>query len=531
VFLVVGQRGSEARAVARALDAHPDLVVAGAGEIIVPLAFLVQRVSDPPTARRLAADLITSARGFEDGIGRHLDADQVGRALADAPTRLGPLLATLLDAVADAAGAAEAGTLLTVMGNPVLNRTGLYEGGLRLVHVVRDVRSVVADADGHQAPVDIARQWDQANRLFHQRRGGDPTTYHLVRVEDLARHPGRELDRLARFLDVGPRADPPAPDRAPRPALDRPVRAEVEDVAREGLYDFGYVPARWSPRRWLREAGRQGRRVLARARRLVRKGRDRAWALRVPPPWEPPGPADTLAPAWCNVCRWRGPAFAGHQHAESADCPRCGSIARERFHLHGLTPPADGRLTVVEVAPRLRGSRDRAMGRWVDHVVVDDLGAVEQLEEASADRILTAHDLQTVVDPDAALAGLHRVLRPGGQLLLQVPVLSGTTTALDTPAGAAPGTAHWAFGLDLAGRLDQAGFRTEVLVTEELAELATSDPGAWGEATSSGEVDLHGLLEAASTAPLHPIADRPTARRAGWLPPVLFLTFQAEKVA
>ena len=90
MFLVVGQRGSEARLVANALDAHPDLTVAGGGELLLPLAFLLQRVSDPPVARTLAGDLIVADRGFAAGIGRHLDADAVRAVLADAPLAPGP---------------------------------------------------------------------------------------------------------------------------------------------------------------------------------------------------------------------------------------------------------------------------------------------------------------------------------------------------------------------------------------------------------------------------------------------------------
>ena len=99
--------------------------------------------------------------------------------------------------VARAAGVRSAGTMLSVLANPVLNRVGLYEGDVRLLHVVRDARSVVAGSDAHAAAVDIARRWDQANRLFRDRRGGDPATYALVRVEEFLRHPGRVAATVA----------------------------------------------------------------------------------------------------------------------------------------------------------------------------------------------------------------------------------------------------------------------------------------------------------------------------------------------
>jgi hypothetical protein len=541
MFLVVGQPGSESRLVADALSAHPDLVVAGRGELLIPLAFLLQRVSEPVAARRLAAELIVADKHFASGIGAHLRPEQVEEALADSSLRLGPLLGDLYDAVARAAGAKAAGTMLTVLANPVLNRVGLYDGDIRLIQVLRDVRSVAASAGGgHPGPVDLARRWDQANRLFRDRRGGDPSRYGAVRVEDFVRHPGREIDRLAPVLGIEPGpVELPAPAEPPVRALDRVTRREVTAAAREGLFVFGYVPPPRSLRRAAILGWRQGRRVVDRQRRRAELRRAEAWATSAPPPWTPPSEAEALAPAACNICRWTGSGFTGQQHSESADCPRCGSIARERFHLHGLVPDADGRrLRVLETAPRLHGTYARAMERWFDYTELapvapgaplGHLVGIRDQADGSADRLLSAHDLQVVPDPDGLLAQYHRVLAPDGVLLLQVPLLTATSSALPAAATAAPGTARWAFGIDVLDRLDALGFTTELLVTDEFVDLAEGGPDAWAKATNSGEIDLAGVFGAAVARTLTPTADRATARRRGWTPTALFLTVRARK--
>src|SRR3954464_1344796 len=75
--------------------------------------------------------------------------------------------------------------------------------------------------------------------------------------------------------------------------------------------------------------------ILDRARPLADRAGlghhvDRWWAT-TPAPWEPVRAGDLDASVWCNICRWSGPRFDGVEHVESAGCPRCGSIARDRF--------------------------------------------------------------------------------------------------------------------------------------------------------------------------------------------------------
>jgi SAM-dependent methyltransferase len=541
MFLVVGQPGSESRLVADTLDAHPDLVVAGRGDLLMPLAFLLQRVSEPTAARRLAAELIVADKGFATGIGAHLSADEVHALLADAPLRLGPLLSAVYAAVAEAAGARNAGTMLTVLANPVFNRAGLYEGDVRLVQVVRDARTVAAvTSTGSPGPVDLARRWDQANRLFHDRRVAHPAGYAVVRVEDFLRRPDRSVAALAPLLGIPatgrhlpPLAAPPVTPLAPA------TRRQVTEAAREGLFVFGYVPPAGSVRRAAVVGWRKAKALQERRRRNREHRKAQAWAHEAPPPWAPETEAETVAPAACNVCRWTGEGFTGHQHAESADCPRCGTIARERFHLAGLTPPAgEARLRLLETAPRLHGTYAEAMGRWTDYTELEPdhqpgplghLAHIRDLADGAADRIVSAHDLHTVADPDALLGEFHRVLAPSGVLLVQVPLLGAHSEPLPAAETAAPGTARWTLGIDVLDRFAAAGFTSELLVTDEFVDLAEGGPEARAKATSSGEIDLEGVLGAAAGVTLTPIADRATARRRGWAPAVMFVTIRARK--
>ena len=80
-------------------------------------------------------------------------------------------------------------------------------------------------------------------------------------------------------------------------------------------------------------------------------------------------------------------------------------------------PPAVSRLLAVEPEPRLRAlAGRRADGMVVRTEVVD--GTAERLPapDASFDAAVVSLALCSVADPAAALAEVHRVLRPGGRL-------------------------------------------------------------------------------------------------------------------
>jgi SAM-dependent methyltransferase len=114
-------------------------------------------------------------------------------------------------------------------------------------------------------------------------------------------------------------------------------------------------------------------------------------------------------------------------------CPRCGSYERHRLlalhlqHDRGLLSPP---LRLLQVSP------DRPLERLlaragIDRVSIDldnpnvdllmDVHALRFPDE-SFDAVLALHVVDAVADQRRALAELHRVLRPGGWAILQVPV-------------------------------------------------------------------------------------------------------------
>jgi SAM-dependent methyltransferase len=298
-----------------------------------------------------------------------------------------------------------------------------------------------------------------------------------------------------------------------------------------------------------RAAGRVARPVRAR-----RRGGPPSWV----PAADPWAPLAAGGPRRCNICRWAGPAFDGPAHSEGAVCPRCGSIARDRFLFWALQrrvapPTPDRRMRVLETSPRLDERYRSAMSGWFDYLCSDfderahagairlDLQAID-LPSASVDVVLTPHVLEHVPDTAAALDELFRVIRPGGHLLLQVPLLQERTAPPAEPEFHGDRTpVFWRFGPELGDVLTAHGFEVALLVPRGLqaaAGGATADaapPRPWPLPVSP-EFDVEGLLRGLCTAAgvrpeLTVVAEEADAVRHGFEPAYMFLTWDARRPA
>ncbi len=231
--------------------------------------------------------------------------------------------------------------------------------------------------------------------------------------------------------------------------------------------------------------------------------------------------------------------FGGGAHSESALCPDCGSIARDRFLFFCMQrrmEPALGSV-VLETSPRLGADYRAAMSRWFDYTASDfdegahrasvkiDLQAID-LPDSSIDVILTPHVLEHVPDTDAALAEIVRVLRPGGRMFLQVPLLQGHTAPPEAPEFHGDNTpVFWRFGHDLTARLRAAGFDVALLVTEpwHAAVVAGEVPP---DTALAAEFDVADLLATAIVDDLAVVADAGEADRHGFEPSYMFATWE-----
>lgn len=248
----------------------------------------------------------------------------------------------------------------------------------------------------------------------------------------------------------------------------------------------------------------------------------------------------THATAVCNVCGWRGITFEGVQHSESALCPVCGSIARDRFLYWCWTRRTsyDARAVVLETSPRLDQTYRDKMAERVGYLSSDydesahrgairlDLQAID-LPDDHLDIVLTPHVLEHVPDTGKALAELYRVLKPGGHVFLQIPLPQAVTAPPTEPEYHGDMTlVYFRFGWDLADTIRGHGFGCDILVTEELRTAAETGRSF---DYNGGDCDVEDLMAGADPAAMTVIADDRAAARHGFRPAFQFVTFALHK--
>jgi SAM-dependent methyltransferase len=149
-------------------------------------------------------------------------------------------------------------------------------------------------------------------------------------------------------------------------------------------------------------------------------------------------------PKECPLCNYSGKFRAfGHPPRYDAECPRCGSLER-----HRLLAIVFNRLGIFyKDAKVLHFAPEPSIAKLIQLYEVDYNSAdivprrgslvlnIEKIElpADSVDVVVANHVLEHVNDK-AALAEIHRILRPGGNLIASVPIVEGWSTTYEDAA-------------------------------------------------------------------------------------------------
>jgi SAM-dependent methyltransferase len=199
----------------------------------------------------------------------------------------------------------------------------------------------------------------------------------------------------------------------------------------------------------------------------------------------------------CNVCGWQGDEFypnVGPGYFEKATtCPRCFCQDRHRSLVRLLadkTTVFNNETTVLEVAPMrsfqkyclLRKNEQNYLSFDYERYAMEP-GDITQMkyENSSYDYFICMHVLEHIEAEKKALKEVERVLKPGGTLVIQVPVDYDLedTVEYDKPNPRETGHVR-RYGSDFAMRLEQSGFEVEAVQVSDYLDDAIIQEGGYG---------------------------------------------------
>ena len=176
----------------------------------------------------------------------------------------------------------------------------------------------------------------------------------------------------------------------------------------------------------------------------------------------------------CNICGWQGREFYPNTgpgyHERASVCPGCSGQDRHRSLLALLvatTTLFDPATRVVEVAPmrgfesllRLQQKIDYTSFDFARHAMERGDITSMRFPAGSVDYFICFHVLEHIPDERLALSEIHRVLKPGGVAVLQVPVDWDVPATREYPAPDPRDVGHVRrHGADFPERIAAAGF-------------------------------------------------------------------------
>ena len=188
-------------------------------------------------------------------------------------------------------------------------------------------------------------------------------------------------------------------------------------------------------------------------------------------------------PRLCPICGYEG-LFAPVRHKPEIWCPQCDSRPRHRL----LKLWMDREMVLANGAEVLHFAAEPWVRDWFGqrgarYTTADlndkfelqlDITAMD-LADGSYDLVMANHVLEHV-DDAKALAEMNRILRPGGQAVITVPMIEGWDTSYEDPSltTEAERALHYGdpthlryYGRDIRDRIEAAGFDLEMFVAEE----------------------------------------------------------------
>lgn len=209
MFIIFGSPRSGTTLLREALNQHDDIFIPHETDFIIPISFVLDRISQADVGREIISNIIPATRSFKPSIGKFLSAGEVKDLVHAAGYSLADILNTLYEAIGDKLGRKVVGDKspndLGYIG--ILRKNGLFKSNIRIIHIIRDVRDVIMSLKNTKWAPKTAenyfpRVWESSNLNLARFLDEDQHPYIRIRYEDMVSKPGEIFTQLCQFLEV-----------------------------------------------------------------------------------------------------------------------------------------------------------------------------------------------------------------------------------------------------------------------------------------------------------------------------------------
>lgn len=206
MFIIFGSPRSGTTLLASTISLHSQVLVLDQTDFIVPWALIVERIQGAQNQSKQMTIAAVQGRYWANSLGAYIDEQEVNKIVSINTGHFVNTLQSLYSHLGDKVGKELVGdkSVSDISFFPVLNRVGLFDGEVKIVHIVRDVRDALVSLERLDWIKDreiYPRSWGHSNLGLSDLLTGKPF-YYFLRYEDFVASPQFYLDTIFDFLEV-----------------------------------------------------------------------------------------------------------------------------------------------------------------------------------------------------------------------------------------------------------------------------------------------------------------------------------------
>ena len=209
MFFVFGSPRSGTTLLAQCLSSHRDIIIPNETDLIIPLAFIFDRIKNPQTGREIIAKMISESACYPNSVGEFVSVGEINEIVHSCDYHPAAIINALYGKIAEKAGKKLAGDKSPndLLFLRMLIKNKGISTDMKIIHIVRDIRDIMESLNrikmgGNDLDLYFPRFWTNSNLYLHSLYKNKKKQYLLVRYEDFVKEPEARLKKIASFLGV-----------------------------------------------------------------------------------------------------------------------------------------------------------------------------------------------------------------------------------------------------------------------------------------------------------------------------------------